>query len=128
MAGEVILQYAVVKAQPRGHWTHSRMRTILRLIVEWSRPFYDKPQNGTPGARPPVEPCLNRIFLDSRDLDSSFDLNNDFALGAPLSQIFKRLFGLRKWKHLVDHWPDALRLEELADFGELIAIGARKEK
>src|SRR5438128_7932101 len=51
MAGEVILQYAVVKAQPRGHGTHSRMRTILRPIVEWSRPFYDRPQNGTPGAR-----------------------------------------------------------------------------
>lgn len=34
---------------------------------------------------------------------SSLDLNNDLPLRTPLSQIFKCLFGLPEWKHLVDH-------------------------
>src|SRR5205814_509660 len=55
-------------------------------------------------------------------------LHDDLALGAPLGQVCQRILCLLERKHLVDHGPDALRLEELADFGELVAIGTHEEK
>ena len=71
------------------------------------------------------------IFLGNskgRGEPGSSNLDDDLALRTPLGEVCKRILCLLERKHLVDHWPDALRLEELADFGELIAIGARKEK
>ena len=40
---------------------------------------------------------------------------DDLALGAPLGEVRKRILCLLERKHLVDNWPDAVRLKEFAE-------------
>ena len=56
------------------------------------------------------------------------DQHDHFAFRPTLGEVRQRLPGLLEGKHLVDHRPDALRLEELSDLGELVAVGAGKEE
>ena len=55
-------------------------------------------------------------------------LDNDLALGSTLLEIRKRLLGLLERKDLVDHRPDAPRLEKLADLCELAAVWVHEQE
>ena len=55
-------------------------------------------------------------------------LDNDLPLGSPLFEIRKRLLRLFERNYLIDHKPDAPRVEKLADFGELPALGVHEQE
>ena len=55
-------------------------------------------------------------------------LDNDLPLGPPLLEIRKRLLRLFEWKYLIDHRPDAPRLEKLSDLCELAAVWMHEQE
>src|SRR6185437_10206970 len=61
-------------------------------------------------------------------LPSSLNLYDDLSPGSTLLEIQKRLFRLIEREDLVDHGPDASRLEKFADVGELAAVGMHEQE
>ena len=74
-------------------------------------------------------PAFSTASTPSRRLSSGrpyFSWTTTLPLARPCSRYAERLLGLLERKNLVNHRPNALRLEKLADLRELIArLGAR---
>src|SRR6266498_33593 len=72
----------------------------------------------------------DRNFAVERRCEDVSDTHphNDLPLRPPVFEICQRLLRLIERKHLVNHWPDALGLEQFTDLCELLTVWMHKQK
>ena len=75
--------------------------------------------------------ALNVVALKSAStctMTISLHLHDDLSFGPAFFEIRQRLFRLIERKHIVDHRPNAPRLEQFTDLCELTAVWMHEQK